>query len=78
MERLSRDSGIVHPDVEDRMKKLGSKLCGMALRKYKNSMIIKCNKTLSIVAVGFGTAYSVRTGELFRTAIDAGAKTTHQ
>ena len=78
MERLASGPGMVHPDVEDRMKELSRKIDGMALRKYKNSMIIKCNQTSIIVAAAFGTAYSIRTGEMFRTAIDAGAKTVHR
>lgn len=78
MERLARGAGIVHPDVVDRMKALSHRRDGTALCKYKNSIILKCNQTSSIVAAAFGTAYAIRTGEMFRTAVDHGAKTILQ
>ena len=77
IEYLTHGPGMVHPDVELRMKELNKNLDEMALRKYKNSMIIKCNKTSSIVVVAFGMAYSLRTGNMYKAAINAGIKTIH-
>ena len=78
MDQLSQGQGIVHPDVEQRMKELSQRLVGTSLRKYKNSTIITNDQSSSIVAVAFGTAYSIKTGRMFKNAIDSGAKTSHQ
>jgi hypothetical protein len=78
MDQLSQGSGIVHPDVEERMKELSDSLNGMLLRKYRNSTVIKSNHDSTIVAVAFGTAYSVKAGSMFTNAIDSGARTFHQ
>jgi len=78
MDHLAKGGGIVHPDVEERMKELSMSAKNLSLRKYKSSIVIKENQTLSIVAVAFGTAYSVKTGKMNQDAIDSGAKTTHQ
>lgn len=78
MDELGRGQGMVHPDVEERMKQLGKNSEGMSLRRYKNSILIKCDNSSLIVAVAFGTAYSIKTGSMFEQAIDSGAKISHQ
>lgn len=77
MEKLGQGRGIVHPDIEERMKEIGSNLDGMSLKRYKNSIIIKDDASPRIVAVAFGTAYSVKIGSMFEHAINSGARTTH-
>lgn len=78
MDQLSQGQGMVHPDIEKRMKDLSRNLSGVSLRKYKNSTIIKNNQSSSIVAVAFGTAYSVKVGSMIKSAIASGATTSHQ
>ena len=77
MEKLSQGQGVVHPDVEERMKELSKNLEGMSLRRYKNSIVIKSDNLSAIVAVAFGTAYSIKIGLMFKHAINSGATTSH-
>lgn len=77
MEKLGQGQGMVHPEIEERMKEIDRNLNGMSLKRYKNSIIIKDDASPQIVAVAFGTAYSIKIGSMFEHGINSGARTTH-
>ncbi len=77
LNELGKGNGMVHPDVQDRMKELSNELEGMSLRKYKNSLAIELLSSSLIVAAAYGTAYSLRVGTMTQAAIDNGSITSH-
>ncbi len=78
LEELGKGPGVVHPDVEERMKELSQNLKGMSLWRYRNAIIIKTDQSSTIVAVAFGTAYSIKIGSMLKEAVSSGAKTYHR
>ncbi len=77
LDELAIGGGMVHPDVDEKMRKLGGQIKAVTLGRYERSYLIVHDPTGLILAAAYGTAYSIRTGTMVNQAKQAGAKAIH-
>jgi len=75
---LAQGQGVVHPDVAPRMRELAKSLDEVVLRAYANSLVVQDERGAGVIAVAFGTAYSIQVGSMFASAVKTGAQTLHR
>ncbi len=75
LDRQSKRPGTTHPDIFSQLRKISAQIQDGSVVRYGAIDLLINKQTKQILAIGIGTAYALKTGNLIEDALKHEAKT---